>query len=52
MNVALLSLSPAWKARRLRELEPNEQRRLAVFGGISLAAWVSAVAAGRLIAYW
>jgi hypothetical protein len=52
INVALLNLSPAWKARRLRELQPNEQRRLAVFGGISLATWVSAVAAGRLIAYW
>jgi hypothetical protein len=51
-NVALLNLSPAWKARALRELHPNERRRLAVFGGISLATWISAVAAGRMIAYW
>jgi hypothetical protein len=51
-NVALLNLSPAWKARRERELESDERRRLAVFGGVSLAAWVTAVAAGRLIAYW
>ena len=51
-NVALLNLSPAWKARRERELESHERRRLAVFGGVSLAAWVTAVAAGRLIAYW
>ena len=52
INVALLNLSPAWKARGLRELQPNERRHLAVFGGISLATWISAVAAGRMIAYW
>ncbi len=52
MNVALLNRSPAWKARAQREPLPDERRRLAVFGGISLAAWISAVAAGRLIAYW
>ncbi len=52
INAALLNLSPAWKARRLRELQPHESRHLAVFGGISLATWVTAVAAGRLIAYW
>ena len=50
MNVALLNFSPAWKARRFRELQPQERRRLAVFGGISLATWSTAVAAGRLIA--
>ncbi len=52
INVALLNLSPAWKAHRLRELQPGESRRLAIFGGISLATWIVAVAAGRLIAYW
>ena len=52
INVALLNLSPAWKARRIRELQPVERRRLAVFGGVSLASWITAVAAGRLIAYW
>lgn len=52
INVALLNLSPAWKARGKRELESHERRRLALFGGVSLAAWVTAVAAGRLIAYW
>ncbi len=51
-NVALLNASAAWKARRVREPQPNEQRRLALFGGISLAAWIAAVTAGRLIAYW
>jgi uncharacterized membrane protein len=52
INVALLNVSPAWKAHRVRELDAHEHRRLAVFGAISLAAWVTAVAAGRLIAYW
>jgi hypothetical protein len=52
INVALLNLSPAWQARRWRELQPYERRRLAVFGGVSFATWVTAVAAGRLIAYW
>ena len=52
INVAALNLSPAWKAHRERELQPSEQRRLAIFGGISLADWITAVAAGRLIAYW
>jgi hypothetical protein len=52
VNVALLNFSPAWKSRRERELEPHERRRLAVFGGVSLAAWLTAVASGRLIAYW
>jgi hypothetical protein len=52
INVGLLNRSAAWRARRSRELQPNEQRRLAVFGGVSLASWIAAVAAGRLIAYW
>jgi hypothetical protein len=52
VNVALLNLSPAWKARRQRELQPAERTRLAVFGAVSLAAWISAAAAGRFIAYW
>ena len=52
VNVALLNRSPAWNARTVRELQPHEQRRLAVFGGISLATWITAVAAGRFIAYW
>jgi hypothetical protein len=52
INVAMLNVTPAWRARTHRELEPNERRRLAVMGAISLVAWISAVAAGRLIAYW
>lgn len=52
VNVALLHLTPAWQARERRELSRAENRQLALIGGISLACWVTAIAAGRLIAYW
>ena len=52
VNVAALNAAPAWRVRREREPVPQEQRRLAIYGGVSLAAWATAVAAGRLIAYW
>jgi hypothetical protein len=51
-NVAAVRTSVAWKARRERDLSPAERRHLAVIGGISLASWILAIAAGRLIAYW
>jgi hypothetical protein len=51
LNVAALSRTPAWRARD-RELSAGEQRQLARMGGLSLACWVTAVVAGRLIAYW
>jgi hypothetical protein len=52
INAVFLNLSPAWRARRERELSANEGRQLALFGGVSLTCWVVAVSAGRLIAYW
>jgi hypothetical protein len=52
INAAVLSRSTAWRARAERELSPLESRRLAVTGGISLACWTSAIAAGRMIGYW
>jgi len=51
-NVAILNRSAAWREHRMRELSPREKSKLAVFGGISLACWVAAISAGRLIAYW
>jgi hypothetical protein len=51
-NVALLNCSAAWKEHRIRDLSPREQSKLAVFGGISLACWLTAISAGRMIAYW
>ncbi len=52
LNVIALSSFPAWKQHRMRELSPREQSKLAVFGGISLACWLTAISAGRMIGYW
>ena len=51
VNVVLLNLSPAWRARGTRDLSHREQRQLAVMGGLSLACWLTAVTCGRMIAY-
>ena len=52
INVLVIRRSEAWKARGRRELTARERRRLAIMGGVSLACWLTAIAAGRLIAYW
>jgi hypothetical protein len=52
INALVLNLSPAWRARGHRDLSRNERRLLGVMGGISLACWLTAITAGRLIAYW
>jgi uncharacterized membrane protein len=52
LNVLLLSSSSAWREHKVRELSQREQSRLAVFGGISLVCWITAITAGRMIAYW
>ena len=52
VNVAALSALPAWKQHRTRELSAAEQSKLAVYGGVSLACWFTAIAAGRMIGYW
>jgi hypothetical protein len=52
LNVAALSRSRAWKEHKIRELSSREQSTLAVFGGISLASWLTAITAGRMIGYW
>jgi hypothetical protein len=51
-NVAALHRVPAWRQHRCRDLSPREQSTLAVFGGISLACWLTAITAGRMIGYW
>jgi hypothetical protein len=51
-NIALVNASEAWKAHRTRELSGAEQSRLAKFGGVSLGCWLTAMMAGRMIAYW
>jgi hypothetical protein len=52
VNVMALSRVSAWKQHTRRELSPREQATLAVFGGISLVCWLTAIAAGRMIGYW
>jgi hypothetical protein len=52
LNVVALNYLPAWKQHRVRELSANEQSKLAVFGGISLFCWLTAISAGRMIGYW
>ena len=49
-NLAALHGSAAWRDGE-REA-PRSRRRLALAGGVSLAAWFAAVSAGRMIAYW
>ena len=51
-NVAAVQLMPAW---RTRAAEPHDARQrfvLRVVGATSLACWLGAVAAGRMIGYW
>jgi hypothetical protein len=52
VNAVALGRMPAWRARGTRELTPADQRQLKWFGGLSLASWLTALACGRLIAYW
>jgi hypothetical protein len=52
INVLVLTRSSAWQARGVRELSRQESRQLAVMGGLSLACWLTAITAGRMIGYW
>lgn len=48
-NLVALHRSRAW---RDGGSSPAGRRRFALAGGVSLAAWIAAVSAGRMIAYW
>ena len=52
INVAVLKRSEAWRAHRGRDLTEQEERQLAIMGGLSLVCWLTAITAGRMIAYW
>jgi hypothetical protein len=52
LNVVALNSLPAWKEHRIRDLSGREQSRLALFGGVSLFCWLTAITAGRMIGYW
>lgn len=50
-NLGALHRSEAWRGA-VDDAEARPPRRLAVAGAVSLAAWLAAVSAGRMIAYW
>ncbi len=52
LNAAIVRQTPAWRAHTERDLTTGEQRRLAWLGGVSLLCWLTAIVAGRMIAYW
>jgi hypothetical protein len=51
-NVWLIGRTGAWRGRGEREPSAGEGRQLAVLGAISLASWLTAISAGRMIGYW
>jgi hypothetical protein len=52
LNVLCVQLLPAWRQRAVVPLPPRTRATLAVVGATSLACWLTAVAAGRMIGYW
>jgi hypothetical protein len=52
LNAAALSRVPAWRERQEREPTAGEHGTLAIAGGTSLACWLAAVGAGRMLGYW
>lgn len=51
-NAVLLGRSTAWSAARDGIATSAQVRRVTLMGGISLASWLTAVGAGRMIGYW
>ena len=52
LNVAVITSRPAWKQMARPDPVPADRRVLAVAGAVSLAAWLTAIGAGRMIGYW
>jgi hypothetical protein len=52
LNVWLIGRTGGWRARGHRDPSPREGRQLAVLGALSLASWLTAMSAGRMIGYW
>jgi hypothetical protein len=52
LNVWLIGRTAGWRTRGEREPSAGEARRLAALGGLSLASWLTAISAGRMIGYW
>jgi hypothetical protein len=52
LNAGLVRKTVAWRAHGHRELNRQDQRVLQLFGAVSLVCWLTAITAGRMIAYW
>jgi hypothetical protein len=52
INVATVQFLPVWRRRAVEPHGPRERLALRVIGGTSLACWLVAVAAGRMIGSW
>lgn len=52
LNVLGVQWLPAWRRRASLPLSARTRAALAAVGGTSLACWLTAVAAGRMIGYW
>jgi hypothetical protein len=52
VNVWLVHRSQAWRAHRVRDLMPRENRRLAIGASLSLTFWLTAITGGRMLGYW
>jgi hypothetical protein len=51
-NIVAAQFLPAWRARHVEPHGPRQRVALRVVGATSLACWLGAVAAGRMIGYW
>lgn len=51
-NAVLLGRSTAWRAARNGTADAGQSRRVTAMAAVSLASWLTAIAAGRMIGYW
>jgi hypothetical protein len=51
-NIVAAQLLPAWRTRAIEPHGARQRAGLRVVGATSLACWLGAVAAGRMIGYW
>jgi hypothetical protein len=52
VNLVAAQFLPAWRTRANEPHGPRQRFVLGVVGATSLACWLGAVAAGRMIGYW
>jgi hypothetical protein len=52
VNIVAARFLPAWRTRANEPHAPRQRFVLGVVGATSLACWLGAVAAGRMIGYW